>query len=130
VRLRLQPYLQLLPLRYPVDDFLLKVRADGDTDFSSNAFNERRKRRRVLAVARLKPAAIFLAVHRADDSVYFRRMEREEFAILRALCEGKPLEHAIESGFRKSSIAAAEQASSVEQWFRNWAALGWFCRPG
>jgi Putative DNA-binding domain len=129
MRLRLQPYVQLLPLRYPVDDLLLKVRDGGDTDFSSNAFNERGKRKRVLAVAKLKPAAIFLAVHRLDDSVYFRRIEREEFAILSALREGKSLDRAVESGFRKSSMAPDERPLSVQQWFRNWAALGWFCRP-
>jgi len=129
MRLSLQPHLQLLPLRYPVDDLLLKVRAVGDTDFASNAFNERRKRRRVQVVAKLKPAAIFLAVHRLDDFVYFRRLEREEFAILSALRAGKPLDHAVELGFGRSSIAAAARPSSVEQWFHNWAALGWFCRP-
>ncbi|MGA8368104.1 MAG: DNA-binding domain-containing protein [Candidatus Acidiferrales bacterium] len=129
MRLKLQPYVRLLPLRYPVDTLLLEVRHGGDTDFSSNAFNERHKRKRVLAVARLKPAAIFLAVHRLEGSVYFRRLEREEFAILSALRDGKPLDRAVESGFRKSSIAPAERPSTVEQWFRNWATLGWFCRP-
>jgi len=129
MRLRLQPYVQLLPLRYPVDDLLLKVREECDTDFSSNAFSERGKRKRVLAVAKLKPAAIFLVVHRLDDSVYFQRIEREEFAILSALRDGKSLDRAVESGFRKSSMAPAERPSNVQQWFRNWAALGWFCRP-
>ena len=129
MRLGLQPYLQLLPLRYPVDNLLLKVREDGDTDFSSNAFSERRKRSRVQAVARLKPALIFLAAHRQADFVYFRRLRHEEFDILRALREGKTLDRAIESGFLKSSIPATEQPSAVEQWFRNWASLGWFCRP-
>jgi len=129
MRLKLQPCVQLLPLRYPVDDLLLDVRSGGDTDFSSNAFSERHKRKRVLAVAKLKPAAIFLAVHRLEGSVYFRRLEREEFAILSALRDRKPLERAVESGFRKSSIAPPEQTSMVEQWFRNWASLGWFCRP-
>ncbi len=46
-----------------------------DTDFASNAFHERRKRKRVQTVAKLKPAAIALAVHRIDNSVYFRRLE-------------------------------------------------------
>jgi len=54
---------------------------EEDTDFASNAFQERRKRKRVHAVAKLKPAEIFLAVHRVDDSVYFRRIAREEFVI-------------------------------------------------
>jgi len=130
LRLRLQPYVQLLSFRYPVDDLLLAVRKqDEDTDFASNAFQERRKRKRVQAVAKLKPAVIFLAVHRIDYSVYFRRIQAEEFAILSALREGKTIGKAIDAAFRRSSMAPEERAASVQQWFQNWATLGWFCKP-
>jgi hypothetical protein len=129
LRLKLQPYIQLLGLHYPVDDLLLDVRKeDEDTDFASNAFQERRKHKRVRAVAKLKPAEIYLVVHRVDYSVYFRRIDREEFLILSALRQGKPLGKAIEIAFRKSSIAPQERPSRVQEWFQNWAALGWFCR--
>jgi hypothetical protein len=128
LKLKLQPYLRLLDLKYPVDDLLLEVRKeDEDTDFASNAFQERHKRKRVQAVAKLKPGDIFLAVHRVDDSVYFRRIEREEFVILSALRDGKALGRAIEAAFRKSRVPAAEHAGLVQRWFQNWAALGWFC---
>jgi hypothetical protein len=129
LRLKLQPYVRLLDLRYPVDDLLLEARKeDEDTDFASNAFQERHKRKRVQAVAKLKPAGIFLAVHRIDDSVYFRRIEREEFVIVSALRDGKALGKAIEAAFRTSRVPAGERAGLVQQWFQNWAALGWFCR--
>ena len=86
LRLQLQPYIHLLDLHYPVDDLLIELKKDEeDTDFASNAFNERHKQKRVRAVARLKPSTIFLAVHRLDDSVYFRRLEHEEFLILKEL---------------------------------------------
>jgi hypothetical protein len=128
--LRLQPYVQLLSLHYPVDDLLLAVRKeDEDTDFASNAFAERRKRKRVHAVAKLKPGEIFLVVHRIDNSVYFRRVSADEFAVLTALRKGKTLGKAIDAALRKSSIPFGEQAASVQQWFQNWATLGWFCRP-
>ena len=129
LRLQLQPYIQLLDLRFPVDDLLLAVRDDEDTDFASNAFNERRKRRKVSAVARLKPSRIFLAVHRLDDSVYFRRLDREEFVILKELRAAKTLHRAIESALGKSAIPADDRAATVQNWFQAWAALGWFCRP-
>ena len=130
LRLKLQPYVRLLSLKYPVDDLLLEVRKDDeDTDFASNAFQEKRKRKRVQAVAKLKPAPIFLAVHRIDYSVYFRRIEREEFAILSALRAGKPLGKAVGAGLRKTAIPLEQGAASVQQWFQNWAALGWFCQP-
>jgi|ERR1700674_1292092 len=129
LRLKLQPYIQLLDLRYPLDDLLLEVRKDDeDTEFASNVFQERRKHKRVQAVAKLKPAEIYLVVHRVDYIVYFRRIDREEFLILSALRQGKPLGKAIEIAFRKSSIARQERASSVQAWFQHWAALGWFCQ--
>jgi hypothetical protein len=128
LRLKLQPYVQLLSLKYPVDDLLLEVRKDQDTDFASNAFQEKRKRKRVQAVAKLKPAPIFLAVHRLDYSVYFRRIEPEEFSMLKALRAGKSLGEAIALGLRKTTIPLEERSASVQQWFQNWAALGWFCR--
>ena len=117
-------------LHYPVDDLLLEVRSDEDTDFASNAFNERRKHKRVQAVARLEPSAVYLAVHRLDFSVYFRRLTREEFMILTELRDGKTLNRAIDAAFRKSSIAVAERPSQVQKLFHTWAALGWFCRLG
>ncbi len=130
LRLQLQPYVQLLSFHYPVDDLLLAVRKeDEDRDFASNAFEVRRKRKHVRAVAKLKPGVIFLVVHRIENSVYFRRIEAEEFAVLSALRQGKALEKAIDAAFRKSSILLAERAASVQQWFQNWATLGWFCRP-
>jgi hypothetical protein len=129
LRLRLQPYVSLLALRYPVDDLLLEVRKDSDDlDVASNTFSERHKRKRVSAVAKLKPSPIFLGVHRLDEDVYFRRLDREEFAILSALHAGKSLNAAIESALRHSPIALADRAAHVEKWFHTWSALGWFCR--
>jgi hypothetical protein len=129
LRLTLQPYVRLLSFQFPVDDLLLEVRKEEeDTDFASNTFAEHRKRKRVRAVAKLNPAQIFLAVHRIDYSVYFRRIEPEEFSILTALRDGKTLAAAVESGFRKSAIPPEERPAQAQTWFQTWAALGWFCR--
>src|SRR5260221_512582 len=118
LKLKLQPYVRLLDLKYPVDDLLLEVRKeDEDTDFASNAFQERHKRKRVQAVAKLKPAEIFLAVHRVDDSVYFRRIEREEFAILRALRDGKAVGKDIEVAVSRSRDHADESDWMEQQRF-------------
>ena len=131
LRLKLQPYIRLLDLQYPVDDLLLEVRKDDeDTDFASNAFQERRKRKRVQSVAKLKPAKIFLVVHRIDNSVYFRRISGGEFGILCELRKGKTLAKAIEVALRKTPIPPEARAASVQEWFTNWAALGWFCQRG
>ena len=128
LRLHLQPYIQLLDLHYPVDDLLLEVRkVEEDTDFASNAFSEKHHRKRVSAVARLKTEPIFLAVHRMDDSVYFRRLQAEEFAILGGLRSGKRLDSAVEFALKKSLIAPEERPAHVQHWFQTWSALGWFC---
>ncbi len=127
LRLRPQPYIRLLHLHYPVDDLLLAVKEDDDSsDIASNAVNERQKRKRVSAVARLKPVAVYLAVHRLENSIYFRRLEREEFAVLSALHKGCTLEQAIIAGFRGSAIPVSERAGQAGAWFQNWSALGWF----
>jgi len=126
LRLKLQPYIRLLDLRYPVDNLLLAIKHDTGTNVASNAMAERQKRKRVSAVARLKPVPTYLAVHRVDNMVYFRRLEREEFAVLTALQSGKTLERSIESGFSKSRTPIAQQAANASTWFRNWSALGWF----
>jgi hypothetical protein len=131
LRLNLQPYIRLLDLKYPVDDLLLAVR-DGDSedsDFASNAFQERKKKKKVHAVATLQPAQIFLVVHRLDFSVYFRRISREEFHMLTALRRGKGIQPAIEMAFRNSAIPEEERASAVRHWFQTWAMLGWFWQP-
>jgi hypothetical protein len=130
LRLSVQPYVQLLELHYPVDDLLLEVKhGNGVSDVASNAVQERRKRSKVRAVAKLEPAQVFLAVHRLDFSVYFRRIEPEEFAILGALRRGKTIEHAIELAFKKSSVPVADRAAFVRHSFQTWATLGWLCRP-
>jgi hypothetical protein len=126
LQLRLQTYIRLLDLRYQVDDLLLAIKHDAETNVASNAMNERQKRKKVSAVARLKPMPVYLAIHRLENTVYFRRLEREEFAILSALGKGRTLERAIVMGFRGSAMPASERATQVGAWFRNWSSLGWF----
>jgi Putative DNA-binding domain len=128
--LRLQPYVQLLDLHYPVDDLLLEIKKDdNDADFASNSVAERRKQAKVRAVEGLQSKRVFLVVHRIDFSVYFRRIEREEYAMLSALRAGKSITAAIELAFRNSSISQFNRARYVRHCFETWAALGWFCEP-
>lgn len=128
LRLRLQPYLTLLDLQYPADDLLLEVRKHAEeTSVASNAFSERHKTKRVKAVARMKPSPIFLAVHRLEEEVYFRRLEPEEFAILSHLRAGKSLNAAIEAGLRQSPTPADARPLLIQKWFQTWSTLGWFC---
>lgn len=126
LRLRLQPYICLLDLHFPVDDLLLDVKHDAHVEIASNAMEERLKRKKVSAVARLKPAPVYLAIHRLENTVYFRRLQREEFAILFALRRGRTLEQAVLTAFRGSKIPVAERPPCVTAWFENWSSLRWF----
>jgi hypothetical protein len=131
LRLRVQPYVRLLELHYPVDDLAIEVREDDESPgFASNTLTENRRSMKVRAVAVLEPKQIFVVVHRIDFSVYFRRIEREEFALLSALRSGKTIERAIELAFQQSSIPELDRGGYVRQCFQTWATLGWFCRPG
>jgi hypothetical protein len=98
-------------------------------DFASNALTENRKSVNVKAVAALAPSQIFLVVHRVDFSVYFRRIEGEEFALLSALRGGKTIARAIELAVQRSSVPEFDRGVYVRHCFRTWATLGWFCRP-
>ena len=124
---QLQPHIRLLDLNYPVDDLLIKVRSElEETDIVSNAVTERvhsRSRRRRLPT----PERIFLAVHRADNMVYFKRIDREAFTILSSLRDGMTLSNAVDE-VDWSGRNIDEAMADVQKWFAYWSAAGWFCK--
>jgi hypothetical protein len=128
----LQPNLQLLDLAYPMDELLLKVREteDPETDISSNVVmmdHSESAPRKQLPLPKGKK--IFLAVHRQENIVYFKRLKPEGFALLRALQEGQPLSQAIETSVNWSGKKLERVMEQLHDWFANWSQLGWFCRP-
>jgi hypothetical protein len=127
-KFELQPYIRLLDLHYPVDDLLISIRSElEEVDIVSNAVAERVVRSGSKRRALPKPERIFLAVHRADDSVYFKRLDKEAFEILAALRAGQSLSHAVDAV--DWSDRQPEQAmADVQQWFAYWSAQGWFCK--
>ncbi len=128
----LQPNLQLLDLAYPVDELLLKVREtqDPETDISSNVVmmdHSDSSPRNQLPLPKGKK--VFLAVHRQENIVYFKRLKPEGFALLRALQQGQPLSQAIETSVNWSGKKLERVMEQLHDWFANWSQLGWFCRP-
>jgi hypothetical protein len=126
--LRLQPHIRLLDVMYPVDDLLLQIRGETDdaSDDASNAFAEPRKRAPLKSMRRMKPKPLFIVVHRMDFSVYFKRVEREAFAMLAALRDGKTLTQAVEAAFTGSKLRESAALQQTQTWFRQWAEAGWF----
>jgi hypothetical protein len=82
----------------------------------------------VRKVVRQKVQAVFLAVHRTDDSVYFKRLDAEAFAFLNALRDGKSLSDAVVIAFQRSEVPESKVLGIVQNWFENWSSLGWFCQ--
>ena len=125
--LRLQPYLRVLKLRYPVEDLLIELRNEsGSSDSSSNNASVSRKTRQVRRVAMLEPEEIFLSVHRHENSVYYKRLHAEDYRLLEALLAGRPIGAAIDGAFEHSAIAEDERGAFLQQAFASWATLGWF----
>lgn len=131
LRVALQPYVRLLELAYPVDDLLIEVHdSEGGTDVASNAARLSQLRKRVRHYAKPEPEPIYLAVHRLENSVYYKQLSIEAFRMLGALGERASLDQAIDRAFENSSLPEEERLAGLQQWFGNWAQLGWFCRPG
>jgi len=126
--LMLQPHLQLLELSYPVDELVLAVhKATPESDIVSNAVAERKESKRIHLPKMLR-SKVYLAVHRYDNSIYYRRIDREAFLILSALHAQIPLGEAIANAFNGSTLAPEEQAQKIQDCFAHAAQLGWFCR--
>jgi hypothetical protein len=75
----------------------------------------------------MKRSKVYLAVHRFDASVYYRRIERETFLLLAALRDGASITQALQQAFCATRFAHTEQAASVQQCFAHASELGWLC---
>ena len=125
--LRLQPHLRVLALSYPVDDLLLEVRNEnGSSASSTNNASTSRKRRHVRHVATLKPRPIHLAVHRHENTVWYKPLSPEEYGLLSALIEGKTLGEAIDAALKNSSLPEDQRPAFLQEAFATWSMLGWF----
>jgi Putative DNA-binding domain len=131
--LGLQPYLSLLELNFAVDDFLIAVKK-GESDVlrgeASNAMDGAPKaavhRKRVRFPKREK---VYLAVHRHDNMLYYKRLDEEAFLILTSLAGGDTVENACVGAISASTKTNVDWAVQIKEWFDGWSALGWFCKP-
>ena len=131
LRLGLQPHLTLLELKYPVDDLRIAVNEKlEEHDSASNAVAQRDQHSTVRRYRRLKPQPIHLAVYRAEDFVWYRRLEADEYRLLEALRQGLPIGEALEMATQGSAIGEERLGAAVEEWFAGWARMGWLCASG
>jgi hypothetical protein len=119
--LALQPHIALLELQYPVDDLRVKLNKNlQEHSPASNAVSAPVHRHIARRYARLKPQQIFVAVHRVEFTVYYRRLEAAEFHLLRAIERGQAIGAALD---RETDL----EPHQVQTWFATWAQLGWLC---
>jgi Putative DNA-binding domain len=123
LRLGLQPYVTLLDLRYPIDSYVIRVkRRDALRSEASNTPEAKASVRRTVRRAALpRPSRTFVAVHRHDNSLFYKRLDPAAFRILDALSKGKTLSRAI------AAAGPGVKPGRVQEWFKSWMALGWFC---
>ncbi|MFZ5497189.1 MAG: putative DNA-binding domain-containing protein [Verrucomicrobiota bacterium] len=129
LRLALQPYLQLLLLDYPVDDFLIAIKKREALlrgDASNAPTGVRTAKASKVPLPRRAPCAV--AVHRLDGRIYFKRLEPAACRVLLAIRAGKPLAQALAAGLPRAQSPREDWAARVRGWFSTWMQLGWFCR--
>jgi hypothetical protein len=128
-RLALQPHLQLLALQYPADDLVLEMHQRQKRESSEAGSKPESHDEHQPAPLRLRKRATWLAIHRADLSLYYRRLTQPEFLMLRALREGLALPEALDVGFAGSRLSTQTRIRLVREWFASWAEIGWLCNP-
>jgi hypothetical protein len=130
LRLGLQPYLTFLAVDFPVDDYLLAVRRrEEPRGEASNAVAERLPRQKTTRVKLPKPEKTFLAIHRHNYSVFYKRLEPEAWRLCTALQKGATLQAACERALGRKT-PPEDFSATLQGWFAQWAGFGWFCRAG
>jgi hypothetical protein len=128
-RLALQPHVQLIALDYPADELVLSLHQREKRQASEAGVRQEDSGERPVKIAGIRPRETWVAAHRVDLAVYYRRLQREEYLALTAIAQGKPLAEALSLSFEGSRISETRQAEFVQQWFATWAELGWICAP-
>lgn len=108
-RLRVNPALVLLTLRYPANAYMNALR--------------RGERPRIP-----RPKATHVIVFRRGFQVLRREQEPEQFRLLRALAAGKPLAAAIRASIGRGAGGADRVAKRLRRWFEEWAGAHLFVK--
>jgi hypothetical protein len=123
IRLAIQPYITILSLGYPLDEYSIKLKKHALRGDASNAIEEVRGRSRAKRRPPLpRPKSVHVVVHRHNNALFYKRIEPEAHRLLAALQDGQTLDKAI----KQSRIKDPEKLRAL---FETCAALGWFCAP-
>jgi hypothetical protein len=126
--LQTQPYLSILELKYAVDNFLLELNKEHNKTVESNAITNRTVR--FNKAANVKKRRTFVAVHRLNNIIYYKRLDKDQYFLLKSLQENKTIGEACSSLIKtKDNIDDQEKlAGKIKNNFSTWMELGWFCQ--
>lgn len=110
VRLEMAPCVQLLATRFPVNDYFTALR--GATNGEP------------VPIPPSGPS--YVALNRRQFIVRRYNLSRAEFELLRSIKEGRSIGEAIESAVLGADEDQDRLAASVQLWFCNWTAEGFF----
>ena len=107
LRLGLQPYLSLLALDWPVDDYVVAVKKRvalrGE---ASSAVDHGPRAAALRKVAVPRRQRTYVVVHRYHNQLYYKRLEAPAFRMIEALQAGRTL---------AASVAAAGRGVTADQ---------------
>ncbi|MBX9693170.1 MAG: DNA-binding domain-containing protein [Cyanobacteria bacterium] len=127
---RVQPYMTLLHLSYPLDDYslALDMREKQQSEASSGRREAKESHKKV---ALPEQEDVHLVVHRHNNMLYYKRLEPPAFLLLKALRDGRPLGEAcadLVSIYEEQNAEVQQLSTDVSQWFATWMRLRWLCR--
>ena len=128
-RLTLQPHVQLLALDYPADDLVLAMHQQQKRESTEAGARPDNDDSDPVQRMRIRKRATWLAIHRSDLSIYYKRLAQPEHRMLVSLQAGATLAEALDTAFSESRLTPSSRVRLVQQWFTNWAELGWICKP-
>jgi hypothetical protein len=71
---------------------------------------------------------LYIAVHRFELVVHYKRLDREMFRLVSALAKGSAIAEAVEVAYSESTLTPEECQQHIQDSFALFAALGWFCK--
>jgi len=80
-------------------------------------------------VLRPRRARVYVAVHRHNNRIYFKRLEPAAYRLLAALQKGETLARACARALPAAAVSSPVWRQKVRDWFQSWAELGWFYQP-
>lgn len=122
--LRVQPHMRLIEVGYEVEPLLQEIRESAKRNGGVPRTVSAKR------VARAKStAALYIAIHRFEMVVHYKRLDAEMFRLVGALTNGETIGDAIEFAYSESALTPEQCQQHIQDSFALFARLGWFCKP-